>query len=222
MQEQATFQLEMRRGPYAGQVFELPRATVSIGRDPGNNVVIDDPQISRQHARITPQGGLLILEDLGSTNGTAVNGLPIEDVYVLANGDEIGLGENVSLVFRGRPGPASGDTMVAPRVTYADQPPAATYAHPSAPAYEEVAYPPYETYAGDYEEDPGPDYAAYDYDYEDYPEEGGRNWALIGMGCLLVAIIVVLLLAIYVYFFAPASIVDPIIDFLAGFGVKVP
>ena len=67
-----------------------------------------------------------------------------------------------------------------------------------------------------------PDYAAYDYDYEDYPEQGGRNWALVGMGCLLVAIIVILLLAIYVYFFAPASIVDPIIDFLAGFGVNVP
>ena len=45
---------------------------------------------------------------------------------------------------------------------------------------------------------------------------------LYGLGCILVAIIVGLLVAIFIYFFAPASIVDPIADFLAGLGITVP
>jgi hypothetical protein len=45
---------------------------------------------------------------------------------------------------------------------------------------------------------------------------------LFGLGCLLVAIIVGLLVALFVYFLAPAEIVDPIADFLAGLGIEVP
>jgi predicted component of type VI protein secretion system len=205
MQDQTTFQLVMHRGPRPGQVFELPRSTVSIGRDPGNQVVINDPQISRQHARITPQGGLLILEDLGSTNGTTVNGLRIVGAHTLAHGDEIGLGDDVTLTFQGRPTPDAGTTVAAPRATYTS--PTATAAPPTyatdAPAYEAD----YETY---------PEY------YDDYPEEPERNWTLIGLGCIIVAIVVGLMIALYVYFLAPASIVDPIADFLAGFGISVP
>ena len=69
-----------------------------------------------------------------------------------------------------------------------------------------------------YDEADASDYAY----YEDYPEETGRNWTLIGLGCILIAIILILLVAILVYFFAPASIVDPIADFLAGLGINVP
>jgi hypothetical protein len=226
MQEEATFQLVMGRGPQPGQVFEFPRATISIGRDPGNDVVINDRQISRQHARVTPQGGLLILEDLASTNGTTVNGMLIRSAHALAHGDEIGLGENVTLIFYGRPAGDAGDTVAAPRSTYA--PPEPEY--PSGPAriyeaepYEQegyAAYPTYESYAPAYAE--AADYGTYEDAYEEYEQEGGRNWALIGVGCLLVAIIVGLLLAIYIYFLAPSSIVDPIIDFLAGLGLDVP
>ena len=111
MQESSTFQLVVAQGPRPGQVFELPRSTVSIGRDPGNQVVINDPQISRQHARITPQGGLMVLEDLGSTNGTMVNGLRISGPHTLAHGDQIGLGDNVMLTFYGRPVSDAGDTV---------------------------------------------------------------------------------------------------------------
>lgn len=205
MQEQTTFQLVMRRGPKSGQVYELERGTVSLGRDPGNQITIDDPQISRQHARITPQGGLLVLEDLGSTNGTTVNGLQIIGAHTLAHGDEIGLGDNVTLVFYGRPVDDAGKTVAAPRAEYAP-PPAASVAPTFQPAAQD--------YDTDYE-----DYSEY---YEEYAEEGEQNWMLIGLGCVLVAVVVGLLLAIFIYFFAPASIVDPIADFLAGFGINVP
>jgi pSer/pThr/pTyr-binding forkhead associated (FHA) protein len=240
MQEQGTFQLVMARGPRPGQIFELPRSTVSIGRDPGNRVTINDPQISRQHARITPQGGLMIVEDLGSTNGTTVNGLRISTVHTLAHGDEIGMGDNVTLVFYGWPVTDVSQTVVSPRKAYTEpstaapapayqpQPqeassyeafPSQNYEEasssgfpPSAPAYEQTATPAYAA---------APEYASPEY-YDEYDEGVGRNWMLVGLGCLLVAIIVMLLVALFIYFFAPASIVDPIADFLAGLGIDVP
>lgn len=225
MHERGTFQLVMGQGPQPGQIFELPRSTTSIGRDPGNQVVVNDPQISRQHARITPQGGLMVLEDLGSTNGTTVNGLRISAPHTLAHGDNIGLGDNVTLTFYGWPTDDVGKTAVAPRTSYTQPPPSApppAY-QPSAPtAYEELSLPTDQPPAPDHVATAVPDYPAYPEYYEEYPEDTERNWALIGAGCILIAIIVGLLIALFVYFFAPASIVDPIADFLAGFGINVP
>lgn len=224
MHERGTFQLVVARGPRPGQIFELPRSTVSIGRDPGNRVVINDPQISRQHARITPQGGLMVLEDLGSTNGTTVNGLRISAPHTLAHGDEIGMGDNVTLIFYGWPAGDMSETMITRRPAPAAPPfaaPAPTYQPPAAPAYEEPSYADYQPSAADYEQTAMPDYAAYPAYYEEYPESE-RNWALLGLGCILLAIIVGLMVALVIYFFAPASIVDPIADFLAGLGIKVP
>ncbi len=241
MEERDTFQLVMGQGPRPGQIFQLHRSTMSIGRDPGNQVVINDPQVSRQHARITPQGGLFILEDLNSTNGTTVNGIRITDAYTLAHGDEIGLGDDVTLVFYGHPSRDAGVTSAAARRAYTGPPPAPSspaYRPSAPPTYEDASYPAYQPSAPDYAQTAvpryaqtavpdyaqavEPDYGDYPEYYEDYPEEIGRNWTLVSLGCILVAIIIVLLVAIYIYFFAPASIVDPIADFLAGFGINVP
>jgi hypothetical protein len=228
MQESGTFQLVMGKGPQPGQIVELPQSTISIGRDPGNHVMVEDPQVSRQHARLVPQGGLMVLEDLGSTNGTTVNGLRIVAPHTLAHGDEIGLGDNVTFIFYGQP-LGAGETMAAPRVVY-DTPPEATPVYPP-PVYEAAPVPSYQpppasAYPPPADYDPAqvgaPDYAGQPEYYEEYYEEGaGYNWALIG-GCLLVAIIILLFLAVIIYFFAPASIVDPIADFLAGLGINVP
>jgi hypothetical protein len=225
MQERGTFQLVMGQGPRSGQIFELPRSTISIGRDPGNQIVINDPQISRQHARITPQGGLMILEDLGSTNGTTVNGLRISAPHTLAHGDEIGMGDNVTLIFYGWPASEVGETVVTPRTAYTGPPPATTppaYQPTSPPAYEEAVFPRRQPPASSYSQPTEQDYSAFPEYYAEYPEEFGRNWALIGLGCVLVAIVMGLMIAIFIYFFAPASIVDPIADFLAGLGINVP
>ena len=222
MQENEIFELVMERGPQPGQVFELPRSTVSIGRDPGNQIVIEDSQVSRQHARITPQGGLMVVEDLGSTNGTRVNGLRITGPHTLAHRDAISLGDNVTLIFYGKPSDIAGQTVVGPRPAYDGSPPS-TFppSHSSRPsAYEsepEQAFD-FPSSEAEYDEADASEYAY----YEDYPKEAGRNWTLVSLGCILIAIIVILLVAILVYFFAPASIVDPIADFLAGLGINVP
>jgi hypothetical protein len=222
VEDESTFQLVMVRGPQSGQVFELPRGSISIGRDPGNQVVIQDAQVSRLHARITPQGGLMVLEDMGSTNGTTVNGLSISGPHTLAHSDEVGLGDNVTLIFYGRPTGDGGETVVAPRRAYVGPSPAAAVSQPSsAPAYGPPPAPAYEAVPEAGYQPPAPEYGApAEYD-EIYEEETGYNWALIG-GCLLVAIILVLLLGVVFYFFAPASFVDPIADFLAGLGISVP
>jgi hypothetical protein len=64
--------LEITSGPGTGQSLELDSEIV-IGREDAG-LVIDDPEISRRHARIAPIDGGVVVEDLGSTNGTFVNG----------------------------------------------------------------------------------------------------------------------------------------------------
>ena len=68
------FQLIMRTGPTPGATFTLEGDQLNIGRDSTNEVTINDAEVSRHHARLTFQGGKYVLEDLGSTNGTFVNG----------------------------------------------------------------------------------------------------------------------------------------------------
>ncbi len=64
-----------------------------IGRASINDVVIDVNQVSRVHASITVEPAFVTLKDLGSRNGTFVNGVKVESQQVLANGDSIKIGE---------------------------------------------------------------------------------------------------------------------------------
>ena len=64
------------QGPHAGQVFLLTGPVTAIGRDPDSGVaLVDDPTISRLHARIALEEGGHVLYDEGSSNGTYVNGV---------------------------------------------------------------------------------------------------------------------------------------------------
>ena len=65
---------------------------VTIGRSRQCDVVIDDPNMSRQHAEIRPRGGSWVLTDLGSTNGSCLNGRRIDHPEVIKPGDEIEVG----------------------------------------------------------------------------------------------------------------------------------
>ena len=56
-----------------------------------NDLVIDDPNVSRQHAEIRPSGNGFVLADLGSTNGSKVNGIKVSE-RVLQDGDELTFG----------------------------------------------------------------------------------------------------------------------------------
>ena len=95
----AGFQLIMRSGPTPGKVFQLKGDEVFIGRDVGNDIVINDAEISRRHARLAIQAGGYILEDMGSTNGTAVNGERLTSRHVMREGEILSFGEHVALVF---------------------------------------------------------------------------------------------------------------------------
>ncbi|GAB4521738.1 MAG: hypothetical protein Fur0018_02550 [Anaerolineales bacterium] len=93
------FQFTMRTGPAPGKIFELNQPEISIGRDVSNDFIINDVEISRRHARLYLQGTQYIIEDLGSTNGTFINGQRLSGPHVLRSGDVVLLGENVTLVF---------------------------------------------------------------------------------------------------------------------------
>ena len=72
-----------------GQRISLPDAELVIGRDETSDVRIDDPYVSRSHAVVRRQGTKVLLEDLGSTAGTAVNNHAVQGPIALAHGDLI-------------------------------------------------------------------------------------------------------------------------------------
>ena len=73
---------------------------VVVGRSPSSDIVIDEPYVSATHARFTIQGPALVMEDLGSTNGTMVNGHAIDQPVTLRDGDEVQVGDTVMRVSR--------------------------------------------------------------------------------------------------------------------------
>ena len=93
------FQLTMRSGPTPGKVFPLEKQEILLGRDLANEIAISDPEVSRRHARFLMQEDNVIIEDLGSTNGTFLNGQRIASPQQLRAGDVVTLGENIVMVF---------------------------------------------------------------------------------------------------------------------------
>ncbi len=77
---------------YDGRRLVVGPAGVTIGRSRECDIVLNDPNISRQHADIRPRGGSWVLTDLGSTNGSCLNGARIDRPEVLKAGDEVELG----------------------------------------------------------------------------------------------------------------------------------
>jgi hypothetical protein len=159
--------LVMRSGPNPGKAFDLTADVISIGRESTNDIVIQDSEISRNHARIIRRGGGFLVEDLGSTNGTFINRQQVSSPRAMVPGDEVGFGENVVLVFEGEGAPATvaassargrGATRQAP------PPP------PPAPA------------AG-----PAPAAA---------PRKGPSKMLIAGCGCLVVVCIIVVVVGI--------------------------
>jgi hypothetical protein len=97
------------REPHAPtRTFALDGRTLVIGRSVQSDLVLADVPASRRHARLASQGGHLVLTDLGSTNGTLVNGRSVREVAVGA-GDEIRIGDAVLSVAPAPDGPGTGD-----------------------------------------------------------------------------------------------------------------
>ena len=173
----AAFRLIVRTGPNPGVVVDLTKEVSMMGRDVTNDVVLGDAEISRQHSRITRTPAGYVLEDLGSTNGTFVNGDRLAAPRVLNAGDLLGLGENVTLTFDSTSPEAAATVMGAPVGKAAAAPPVRAAAHaaprPAAAAPAPVV-------------DEG----------EAVPAEkaGTRRWIIAGCGCLLLMVVCVGLL----------------------------
>ncbi len=93
--------IRVLQGMGQGRVFSHLPLPVSVGREEGNSIQLNDDQISRFHARIQEHEGRVIITDLESTNGTSVNGHPIQ-VRIIQKGDVIKIGRCV-LLFAERP-----------------------------------------------------------------------------------------------------------------------
>ncbi len=162
----ASFRLIMRTGPNPGLVFDLTKEVTVLGRDVSNDIVLGDAEVSRTHARLTRTPGGYVLEDLGSTNGSFVNGDRLAAPRVLNPGDLVGFGETITLTFDATSPEAAATVMgaaakpIAPPVKPAYVPPARPAAAPAA------AMP-----AAQPEEEVAP--------------RRSRKWILAGCGCLV-------------------------------------
>jgi hypothetical protein len=135
--------LVVTQGALTGQRLEV-EAELVIGRE-GVAVTIDDPELSRRHAVVRPIDGGFEVEDLGSLNGTFVNGRRIEGPTKLSGGDTIKLGQNV-LELEAARAPA---TVASPAFTPgpAPAPAAPAPALPAAPGVNAAPAEPFGTYA---------------------------------------------------------------------------
>jgi EmrB/QacA subfamily drug resistance transporter len=89
-------QLEVLEGPAAGTRIPIGEAPLVLGRgETGAGTLGDDAQLSRRHASVSRRDGGLLIEDLGSTNGTLVNGEEISEPTAVQHGDKVEAGSSV-------------------------------------------------------------------------------------------------------------------------------
>ncbi|HEX2702093.1 MAG TPA: FHA domain-containing protein, partial [Solirubrobacteraceae bacterium] len=117
-------------GQEPGSVHEIGEGLV-IGRGRGVSIRLTDPLVSGRHARVASDGGGVALEDLGSTNGTFLNGTQLSEPAVLSNGDRIRVGES-EFVFESVPMPAP--SPLADTTPPTDVPPASGASEPASDA----------------------------------------------------------------------------------------
>ena len=209
--QQSGIRLVVRRGPQPNQDYAIAKDVTTLGRDITNDIVINDRETSRHHLRLLRSGESLSVEDLGSTNGTFVNGKRVSGVTALQNGDMIGLGETVTLgvelqahqpISSPAPGPElptseppimptgetpMGEAAYSPAQPAYGYPPADPMA-PAAPAQSPQMSAP--TYYGQppsaYQIPPAPQqYAGYEYDPYAAREEGGGGSQWLVLGCFI-------------------------------------
>jgi len=200
------FQLVMRSGPTPGKAYPLSKSEIYIGRDVSNDIAVNDPEISRKHARLTLQGDTFVVEDLGSTNGTFVDAQRLMGPHVLRTGELIMFGENVGMVYEAVAYDPNATVVAAgqapqPPPTETPQP----YAAPSAPpvyAQQVPARQP-EVYA------PPP------------KKRGGcTRWLLAGCGCVVVVLcLAVVALGVW-YAISPTGFEDQVTKIICSGTLK--
>jgi FhaA, N-terminal domain/FHA domain len=92
LEERARSRAETALLVLGGKRMVVGPAGATLGRSRKCDIVVDDPNVSREHAEVRPRGGSWVLRDLGSTNGSSINGRRTDGAEVLKPGDEIELG----------------------------------------------------------------------------------------------------------------------------------
>jgi len=181
-----SFQLVMDAGPTPGKILPLNKSEIIIGRDTSVDLVINIAEVSRRHARLRAEAGSFILEDLGSTNGTFVNGQRLSGPVVLRPGDRVQLGDAVTLAFQ----VAQYDmdaTVVTPASQKQSAQPAPSAAAPPPPPPPQAQQPP--AYVGHVPASPPMATAP-------ASQQKSRLWLWATLGCLGVLVCAVLVGAI--------------------------
>lgn len=92
--------LVVQAGPGAGTRYPLTQGAIVLGRNPSCQVVINFPNVSGHHAQLNWDGHQFVVQDLGSTNGTFVNGYRLTEPVQFRPGDVLSLGGSVELVLQ--------------------------------------------------------------------------------------------------------------------------
>jgi hypothetical protein len=101
MQDSMVPILVVKDGQLSGKRWPLNKPSLTIGRGEDCDIVLPDRQVSRQHIKILRDAQGFAVEDLGSKNGTYLNGMPVQGVARLQDGDEIQIALSVRLLFVG-------------------------------------------------------------------------------------------------------------------------
>ena len=97
--EEAVF--VVKRGSTVGQRFPLRGGEITLGRDPQSDIFLNDITVSRKHAKVTMEQSAIKVSDVGSLNGTYVNGARVE-VTTLKHGDELQIGKFKLIFLEGK------------------------------------------------------------------------------------------------------------------------
>lgn len=189
----AQYRLVVRQGPIPGQVFELTKSEVIIGRDIANDFVINDAEVSRRHARLTLEGERYKIEDLNSTNGTYIDGQRLMGPHLMAIGEIIMFGDNVGVIFDGEP--AEPDVTVRSTVDLGATPvaaipePAESYVRPAVPPQPQEGIFPI----------PAEEPAVIEPEAKEEPAKKPANtWLMAGIGCVVVILLLLIALLVFI------------------------
>src|SRR6186713_3338593 len=103
-------------GPASGEVFPLSNEQITLGRDPTNAICIPDQGLSRRHCALTPGAEGWEVRDLGSSNGTFINGVQMPQ-YILTEGDHIAVGHSMLLFTSGGHVSSGADSADSPETS---------------------------------------------------------------------------------------------------------
>jgi hypothetical protein len=146
--QSAMYKLVVNPGTPQAWEIQLKPGVSSIGRNPANNFQINDPSVSGSHCQIVLDDNRAVIKDLGSTNGTFVNGASVQEIE-LQPGQQVQLG-CVAMLFEGGPLPPAAPARVAIRV------PALKLSSAAAPPSSSSVLPATEAGATEVEEPPVP------------------------------------------------------------------